>query len=97
MTITITNDQLASILSQSKTGDTTNSKQVFDEFYINQEFTVEDFWLKTIETNGFRHWHQVNNILKDLEDGGYISRLSERRECKTSNSRVTAYKKIKNK
>ena len=93
MQITITNKQLAHMLGQTKIKDTDTHK-VLGEYQASAEFSVEDFWLKTIETVGFRHYHQVNVFLQNLEKSGHVVRCITKKKSQITGNKTLLYKKL---
>lgn len=94
----ITNKQLADTLRQCKINLKNKSKETKDvlaEYAINDLFSVEDFWLKTIEVVGFRHYHQVNVFLQNLEKSGNVRRCTTKKKSQITGNKCLQYKRIK--
>jgi len=97
MQITITNEQLATILGQTKIklkDKASETLEVLAKYETSDEFTVEEFWLKTIETVGFRHYHQVNVFLQDLEKQSKVIRCSTKSKSRITGNKIILYKKV---
>jgi len=98
MQIQITNKQLADTLSQCKINLKNKSKETKDvlaKYAVNDLFSVEDFWLKTIEVVGFRHYHQVNVFLQNLEKSGNVRRCTTKKKSQITGNKCLQYKRIK--
>jgi len=98
MQILITNKQLADALGQAKINLKNKSKETKDvlaEYSISDLFSVEDFWLKTVEVVGFRHYHQVNVFLQNLEKSGDVIRCNTKKKSQITGNKCLQYKRIK--
>ena len=98
MQSSITNKQLADALRQCKINLKNKSKETKDvlaKYAVNDLFSVEDFWLKTIEVVGFRHYHQVNVFLQNLEKSGNVRRCTTKKKSQITGNKCLQYKRIK--
>ena len=98
MKVTLTNEQLAEILSQVILRDLDQDKhkdgeKVLKTFKNKEVFSVEEFWLRTIATVGFRHYHNVNVILQSLEKSEKVNRCRHKKESQMTGRSILAYQK----
>ena len=94
----LTNKQLADALGKVKINlknKSEETKNVLAQYSVNAIFSVEDFWLKTVEIVGFRHYHQINVSLQNLEKSGNVRRCTTKKKSQITGNKCLQYKRIK--